>query len=39
MIGTMLSTSGFLLVAALAFAAFAFVVSRFERRLSVEAAS
>lgn len=39
MIGTMLSTSGFLLSAALAFAAFAFVVSRFERRLSVEAAS
>lgn len=39
MIGTMLSTSGFLLVAALAFAAFAFVVSRFERRLAMEAAS
>lgn len=39
MIGTMLSTAGFLLIAALAFAVFAFLVSRFERRLAGEAAS
>ncbi|MHB2264718.1 DUF2157 domain-containing protein [Aliihoeflea sp. PC F10.4] len=39
MIGTMLSTAGFLLIAALAFAIFAFAVSRFERRLAGEAAS
>jgi len=39
MVGSMLSTAGFLLVAALAFAAFAFVVSRFERRFAVEAAT